>query len=135
MERHDEVQFILLLDNCSEHNVSKDKSSRYIIILSLPSSVTRWHQPADTGIIASLKVRYQVKIQDILLSLIEASGGYKSASIARALQPSGMKGLDDVGKATILDANEDSTVTLWEVDHKYAYSHSIARHPSCIVEY
>ena len=103
MERHGEVYCILLLDNYSAHNVSKDKYSRYIIILFLPPRVTSWHQPADMGMIASLKVGYRVKMS------------------------SGMKGFDYGGKATVLDAMK-ILQQLWEGDHKYAYSHSIAHY-------
>ena len=126
VEKHGEVCCLLLLDNCSAHRVLKEQYSRFIIILFLPPRVTSWHQPADMGMIASLKVGYRVKMLDILLSLFDAPGGYESASIARARQPRGMKGLDYDGKATLLDAMK-ILQPLWDGDKKYAYLDSIAR--------
>ena len=62
---------------------------------------------------------------DILLSSVDAPGGYESATISCALQPSAMKGLDYGGQATVLNAMKILQQS-WEWDHKYAYSHSIA---------
>ena len=66
-----------------------------------------------------------LKMLDILLSSVDAPGGYESAAISGALQPSAMKGLDYGGQATVLNAMKILQQS-WEWDHKYAYSHSIA---------
>ena len=89
-------------------------NSRYIIILFLPPRVTSRHQPANIGMISSVKVRYRVKMLDILLSLFDVPGGYKSANtIACVLQPSGMKGLDYLWwKGYYLRCDEDSTAVM-----------------------
>ena len=126
LEKYGEVYCLLLLDNCSAHRVLKEQYSRFIIILFLPPRVTSWYQPADMGMIASLKVGYRVKMLDILLSLFDAPGGYESASIARARQPRGMKGFDYGGKAILLDAMK-ILQPLWDGDKKYAYLDLIAR--------
>ena len=77
---------ILILDNCSAHDVDKNSVPKYLIIIFLPPNVTNRHQPADMGMIASVKVGYRIIMLNELLSIFDSEGGYKEAATARALQ-------------------------------------------------
>ena len=123
---HGEVLCILLLDNCPAHKISKDDYHALLIIFFLPPRVTSRHQPADMGMIASLKVGYKVRMLKILLSIFDVEGGYASAAVARRGVKDGCKGLDLGGKATVLDAM-NILISIWNGDNKYATAQSIGR--------
>ena len=55
-----DVPCILLLDNFSAHQMKEsEKPSKNLHLLMLPPNITSNHQPADMGIIASLKVGFK----------------------------------------------------------------------------
>ena len=116
----------MLLDNCTAHYIDKHLYPYLLIILFLPPNVTNRHQPADMGMIAAIKVGYRVNLLGILLALFDVEGGYAAAAVARALVPTGCRGLDYGGKATILDAMKILN-SMWERDNKYAKKDSIGR--------
>lgn len=124
------VYCILLLDNCTAHNMDLDKiKQRYggkLIIFFFPLNVTNKHQPADMGMIAAMKVGYRIIMLTKLLDIFEVDGGYEKAALARELQQKGCRGLDYGGKATILDAMKILN-GIWSVDGKYAKKDSIRR--------
>ena len=49
-----DVNAILLLDNCTAHDIPMPSIPERLTILFLPPNVTNRHQPADMGQIASL---------------------------------------------------------------------------------
>ena len=57
---HGDVDCILLLDNCSAHKIDDETIPKRCHILFFPPNMTSNHQPADMGMIASLKVGYRV---------------------------------------------------------------------------
>ena len=88
--------------------------------------MTSNHQPADMGMIASLKVGYRTKMLEKLLAIFDEEGGYERAAEARKMIKAGCRGLDYGGKAHLLDA---STILfeLWSKDGKYAKEDGIKR--------
>ena len=66
--------------------------------------MTRNHQPADMGMIASLKVLCKTLMLRKRLELFDAEGGHEAAAKARKQPKKGCRGSDVGGKATILDA-------------------------------
>jgi len=125
-----DVRCILLLDNCSAHDIDLEEVKAFtkgkLIIFFFPPNVTNTHQPADMGMIASMKVGYRVIMMTKLLDLFDAEGGYEQAYCARRRQPKGCQGLDFGGKATLLDAMKILD-TIWSADAKYAKTDSILR--------
>ena len=103
LKRHGHVNCILLLDNFSGHNVDISKFSPRLTILFLPPNVTCKHQPADMGMIASLKVGYKSLYLKNLLEIFDNEGGYEEAARLRKQQKRGMKGILFGGKPHILD--------------------------------
>ena len=84
------------------------------------------HQPADMGIIESLKVGYKKNLLRNLLSVFDMEGGYHNSSRQRAQAPRGCIGFIYGGKETVLDAmiilND-----LWSADNKYSKENGILR--------
>ena len=118
---------ILLLDNCSAHHGLDDATiPKYIRIVYLPPNVTSRHQPADMGMIASLKCGYKLTMLEKLLAIFDAEGGYGRAAQARARAKKGTRGLVYGGKAHILDAMQMIN-DIWNTDGKYARESGIQR--------
>jgi len=123
------VRALLLLDNCSAHKLSEAQLRmlpEWLKIVFLPPNVTNRSQPADMGMIASLKVGYKTIMLGKLLDIFDEEGGYEEAARRRKNTRKGCRGLDVGGKATILDAmlilNE-----IWDHDGKYAREDGIRR--------
>jgi hypothetical protein len=117
---------ILLLDNCSAHKIDEEALPSYLHLIFFPPNMTSSHQPADMGMIASLKIGYKTVMLSKLLEIFDADGGYEGAAITRRTIKKGCRGLDYGGKATILDAMiilQD----IWKVDSKYALESGIQR--------
>ena len=126
LKTHGDRACVLLLDNCSAHKVDTARLPSNLNILFLPPNVTNTHQPADMGMIASLKVGYKTKMLSTLLDIFDAEGGYERAKVLRSRQRVGCKGLQFGGKATLLDAIE-ILKDIWDADAKYARSAGILR--------
>ena len=132
---HDEqhglgVPCILLLDNCSAHKLSDEKfvvlEERNILVHFLPSNLTSKRQPADMGMIASLKVGYKTLMLNQLLDIFDEEGKFGLAGERRKQQTAGCKGLAFGGKATVLDAMK-ILHAIWSNDRKYATEAGINR--------
>ena len=126
LDKHGDKHCILLLDNCSAHKIDETRLPRKLHIVFLPPNVTNTHQPADMGMIASLKVGYKSKMLMGLLDVFDAEGGFERAAVERARQRPGCRGLAYGGKATLLDAME-LLKEIWDGDRRYAHSAGILR--------
>ena len=123
------VRAILLLDNCSAHKLSETQLGMlpdWLKIVFFPPNVTNRSQPADMGMIASLKIGYKTTMLAILLDIFDEEGGYEDAARRRKLTRSGCRGLDVGGKATLLDAMLILD-GIWKEDGKYATVDGIRR--------
>uniref|UniRef100_A0A147BNC8 Putative tigger transposable element-derived n=1 Tax=Ixodes ricinus TaxID=34613 RepID=A0A147BNC8_IXORI len=74
---------ILLLDNCSAHNVSPKLTS--VELMFLPPNTTAGLQPMDAGVIANFKMLYRRRMMEWLIMKIDSavagpSGGLASGS-------------------------------------------------------
>jgi hypothetical protein len=114
-----DVNALLLLDNCTAHDVDMSKLPRKLTIIFLPPNMTSVHQPADMGMIASLKVGYKMQLLGKLLAIFDVEGGYEAAYQARMRQRNGCRGIHYGGKPHLLDAMA-ILYNLWEGDGKYA---------------
>ena len=101
---HGYVNCILILDNCSAHNLDYSIFSPRLTVKFLPPNVTSMHQPADMGMIAALKVGYKAKYLKGLLNVFDAPGGFVEANVLRQGQRAGCRGVEYGGKPHILDA-------------------------------
>ena len=117
---------ILILDNCPAHRVNTNILPKNLHVIFLPPNMTSNHQPADMGMIASLKVGYKIIMLDKLLEIFDGEGGYEGAARARKSVRKGLRGLTYGGKATLLDAMT-ILVGIWSVDGKYAREDGIRR--------
>lgn len=120
----------ILLDNCPAHKLSNqeyaDLEQRNVYVKFLPPNFTSKRQPADMGMIASLKVGYKTLMLNHLLDIFDEQGGYELAAERRKRQRPGCKGLAYGGKATVLDAMK-IIHSMWDVDGKYARVDGIKR--------
>ena len=69
---------ILLLDNCTAHKLPPETLAsfpKWLKIVFLPPNVTNKSQPADMGMIASLKIGYKTKMLLQLLKIFDEAGG------------------------------------------------------------
>ena len=100
-----DVNAILILDNCSAHNIDMSNIPPRLTIKFLPPDVTSRHQPADMGMIAAaLKVGYKAMFLRYLLDIVfDKEGGYEAAAASRARQRRGCRGLQHGGKPHLLD--------------------------------
>ena len=126
IQKHGHSHCILLLDNCPAHAIDTSTLPEQLHILFLPPNMTSNHQPADMGMIASLKVGYKTMMVRKLLEKFDVEGGYEAAAKARMQMRKGCRGLDVGGKATILDAM-NILKNLWIKDAKYAREDGIRR--------
>ena len=73
VKEHGEQNGILILDNCrSKFVLEKDVISAWLTIIYLPPNLTSWHQPADQGIIKSVKTVYKTQILRSLLTIYDS---------------------------------------------------------------
>ena len=75
---HGHSKALLLLDNCSAHKINMELLPDWLKIVFLPPNVTNRHQPADMGMIASLKIGYKINMLTQLLEIFDKEGGCKS---------------------------------------------------------
>lgn len=126
-QKFGQLKAILLLDNCAAHTkLDPTHLPKNLIIHFFPSNVTSLHQPADMGIIATMKVGYRTLMLTQLLDVFDAPNGFKNAEEVRRGRRRGCKGLDVGGKATILDAMM-LLLQVWTDESKYATQESIRR--------
>ena len=126
LEKNGNVNAILLLDNCSAHKINMKSIPERLTIHFFPPNVTHSHQPADMGMISTLKVGYRIFMLEKLLSIFDVEGGYKWAYKKRSKLPRGLKGLNYGGKAHIIDAM-NILKYIWGRDDKYARVDAIKR--------
>lgn len=123
---HGRSKAILLLDNCTAHKINMEFLPDWLKIVFLPPNVTNTHQPADMGIIASLKVGYKTSMLMQLLEIFDREGGYEEAARLRQSTRKGCRGLRLGGKATVLDAMHILD-EIWKKDARYAKVEGIRR--------
>lgn len=122
-----DLKAVLLLDNCSANtNLGETKLPKKLIIRFFPPLVTSHHQPADMGIIATIKVGYRTLMLVRLLALFDEPDGFENAEQARKRRRRGCRGLDVGGKATILDAMM-LLLQVWTNEEKYATEDAVKR--------
>ena len=83
LKKHGNVHCILLLDNCTAHYVDIFILPDKLHIIFLPPNVTNTHQPADMGMISTLKVGYKIVMLQEFLGVFDVEGGYNLAMEAR----------------------------------------------------
>lgn len=103
LRKHGDVNAILILDNCSAHNIDMSRIPARLTIKFLPPNVTSRHQPADMGMIAALKAGYKAMFLRYLLDIFDKEGGFEAAAVSRARQRRGCRGVQHGGKPHILD--------------------------------
>ena len=107
-----------LLDNYSAHTISdeeKSKLPKWIFVFFLPPNVTNKHQPADMGMIFSIKVGYKVTLLDQILSIFDIGGGYLRVYDERKKQKRVLQGVEFFGKPHFVDAMRVMK-PIWEYD-------------------
>ena len=125
LKENGDVPTILLLDNFSgQTNLDKSSLPQNLEIMYFPENVTNKHQPADMGTIASLKVGYKVSMLEMLLAIFDIEGCYVDVAAACRHQKPGCKGLQNGGKAHVLDAM-NLVDNIWGKKGKYASEDSI----------
>ena len=78
------VNAVLLLDNCSaQTDLDPAHLPSKLTVVYLPPNMTSNHQPADMGMIASLKVGYKTTLLRNLLNVFDMEGGYQNVSERR----------------------------------------------------
>jgi DDE superfamily endonuclease/Tc5 transposase DNA-binding domain len=117
---------ILMLDNCPAHKIEEASVPSWCHIVFLPPNMTSNYQPADMGMIASLKIGYKVNMLSKLLDIFDGEGGFEGAANARRGVRRGQRGLDYGGKATILDAMLILN-SIWNIDGRYAKEEGLRR--------
>jgi hypothetical protein len=129
LKKHGNVKALLLLDNCSAHFVDRQlvmAPEDKLKIVFFPPNMTSNHQPADMGMIATIKVGYKASLLRTLLKIFDEEGGFEKAAQQRRRQPPGCRGLAYGGKPTVLDAMEILN-KIWDKDGKYATMDGIMR--------
>ena len=98
-----DVNTILILDNCTVHDIDQSRLPNRLFIKFFPLNVTNRHQPADMGMIAALKAGYKSLYQKKLLAIFDAPQGFECAAVQRAQRRRGQKGIEVGGKPHLLD--------------------------------
>ena len=88
--------------------------------------MTSNHQPADMGIIASLKVGFKQQLLLKYLAIFEMDGGYEAAAKQRKKMKQGCKGVDYGGKPHVLDTMKIPD-SIWSKNNRYAREDGIQR--------
>jgi DDE superfamily endonuclease len=110
---------ILILDNCTAHKIDTTILPTWFHLIFRPPNMTSNFQPADMGMIASLKIGYKAIMLQKLLDIFDAEGGFEGAANIRRTVRKGQRGLDYGGKATIVDAMYILDA-IWKEDQRYA---------------
>jgi len=127
LKHHGNVYCLLLLDNCPAHaNLDSNRLPDHLVIRFFPPNCTSFLQPADMGMIASLKLGYKAIMLKTLLSICDDPVLYTDAIEAGRTARRGCKGLSCCAKAHLLDAME-IMVKIWDGEGKYAKTESIQR--------
>ena len=80
------VRAILLLENCSVYKLKEDQLlmlPEWLKIVFLPPNSTNRSQPANMGMIASLKIEYKTIMIGKLLDIFDKEGVYEEAARRR----------------------------------------------------
>jgi DDE superfamily endonuclease/Tc5 transposase DNA-binding domain len=117
---------ILILDSCPAHKINAALLPSWCHIIFLPPNMTSNYQPADMGMIASLKIGYKLTMLRKLLEIFDEEGGFEGAANTRRTIQRGQRGLEYGGKATILDAMLIMK-NIWQADQRYAKEDGIRR--------
>jgi DDE superfamily endonuclease/Tc5 transposase DNA-binding domain len=125
-ERFGDTHCILIVDNCSAHKIDLQLLPGWCHMIFLPPNMTSNFQPADMGMIASLKIGYKVTMLHKLLEIFDGEGGFEGAANIRKTIRRGQRGLEYGGKATVLDAMK-ILKSLWDCDGRYATEDGIRR--------
>ena len=125
---HGNRHCILLLDNFSAHTKITDdpRIPNKLHIVFFPPNCTSFMQPADMGMIATLKIGYRMKMLDILLNVCDTIETYNKAVAVGMTLRRGCKGLYHGSKATVLDALQ-ILKPLWDGNDKYCRVGGIKR--------
>jgi hypothetical protein len=76
-----DVSCILLLNNCTAHNIDKKLLiSNNIHIVFFPPNKTNRHQPADMGIIRCIIVGYRMTYLQSLLKNFDEDDGFEQSA-------------------------------------------------------
>jgi hypothetical protein len=127
LKHHGNVYCLLLLDNCpAPANLDSNRIPDRLVIRFFPPNCTSFLQPADMGMIASLKLGYKAIMLKTLLSICDDPVLYTDAIEAGRTARRGCKGLSCCAKAHLLDAME-IMVKIWDGEGKYAKTESIQR--------
>ena len=125
-----DVHFIIILDNCSAHKgIPANQLPAKCHLIFLPPNLTSRHQPADMGMISTLKVGYKTHMLRALLCILDDAAAYATAISEGERQVSGLKGLQHASDPHIWDAMEILR-SVWDEnndDAKYATRTSIMR--------
>ena len=121
-----DVPALLLLDECSAHEVDMTKIPAKLTIKFLPSRVVHRHQPLDMGVMSAIRVGYKHMLLRCLLKLFDVEGGYELAAEQRKTLPKGCKGLYYGTKPHILDAM-NILRDLWDEETRYSREEGIQR--------
>ena len=127
LKTHGDKKVILLLDNCSAHKVDTSMGLlKHVHILFFPPNLTCWHQPADMGVIQSLKVGDKGNVIETLLNVCDDPALHRQARVLAASAKPGCVGLKHGAKPHVLDAM-DVLQKVWSRDDKYASTDGIIR--------
>ena len=96
------MQALLLLANCTAHDLDRSKLPAKLIIFFLPPNMTSNHQSPDMGMITSLKVGYKMRLLEKLLANFDEEGGYEAAGKATKCTRQAAKVLNKVVRRTFL---------------------------------
>ena len=125
---HGDRHCILLLDNLTahEHIVDDPLLPKKLHFLFFPPNCTSFLQPADMGMIASLKIGYQMTMLTILSNICKSKESYEEAVAAGKRLHRGCKSIYNGSKANVLDALQ-ILKKIWENDAKYATIDGVKR--------
>ena len=126
-KRHGDKKVILFLDNCPAHHVNlHGVNGKQIHVLFFPPNLTCWHQPADMGIIQSLKTGYKGNLLEALLHICDDPEMYQQAKTLGDAAPRGCRGLMHASKPHLVDAM-NILLKVWTRPDKYCTEDGIVR--------
>ena len=73
------MKAVLLVENCSAHKIGELDLPNNLKLLFFPANVTSTRYPADMGMVAFIKVGYNIIVLTLLLNIFDSEGGYESA--------------------------------------------------------
>jgi len=123
LEKHGDVPFIIILDGCKAHEgIPSSELPEKCHFIFLPPNLTSRHQPADLGMISTLKVGYKTIMLTTLLDILDDPRHFERALREGKQVTRGLRGIYHASDPHLWDAISMLTAAWGAADENAKYA-------------